>query len=216
MPKAKPTQVIVHRIELQESEREMLELAVAGNVATNAVSAAGAVFTGIGSMLAPFAPAFGALAALWIGDRTLDAVREDGERRKQEIEAGYSEIAGIHIQGLATVLNQWYADGGWDAICGDPNAIGPSLEFNSNVLDWIIENNMDKGPYPNWLVDEFVRFLRTICASPNAKSSSRTPAEYWASEPDPWMTVEKYGAAAYYADTGGSRWDAFWKGIGTL
>ena len=32
MPKSKPTQVIVHRIELQEKEREMLETVVAGKV----------------------------------------------------------------------------------------------------------------------------------------------------------------------------------------
>jgi len=39
MPKSKPTQVIVHRIELQTSEREMLELAVFGNMATNTIQA---------------------------------------------------------------------------------------------------------------------------------------------------------------------------------
>ena len=32
MPKARPTQVIVHRIELQEKERDLLEAAVAGKV----------------------------------------------------------------------------------------------------------------------------------------------------------------------------------------
>ena len=32
MPKAKPDQVIVHRIELQEKERDLLEAAVAGKV----------------------------------------------------------------------------------------------------------------------------------------------------------------------------------------
>ena len=37
MPKAKPTQVIVHRIELQEKERDMLELYVAGRTAKNLV-----------------------------------------------------------------------------------------------------------------------------------------------------------------------------------
>ena len=89
MPKAKPTQVIVHRIELQESERDMLELAVYGNFATNAVGAAGSVLTGIGNMLTPFAPALGALAALWIGDRTLDVVKEDANRRKQGIIESY-------------------------------------------------------------------------------------------------------------------------------
>ena len=40
----------------------------------------------------------------------------------------------------------------------------------------------------------------------------RGPAEIW----DQWMDEETYGQAAYYADTGGSRWDAFWRGIGTL
>ena len=35
MPKAKPTQVIVHRIELQEKEREMLETAVAAKAVKN-------------------------------------------------------------------------------------------------------------------------------------------------------------------------------------
>ena len=154
MPKAKPTQVIVHRIELQESERDMLELAVYGNFATNAVSAAGAVLTGIGNMLTPFAPALGALAAVWIGDRTLDAIREDAERRKQGIIESYEEEAGIKIQALSTVLNQWYADGGWNAICGDPDAIGPLMEFNRNVVQWIIDNKNNKGPYPDWLVDE--------------------------------------------------------------
>jgi len=37
MPKAKPTQVIVHRIELQEKERDMLEAVVAGQTVKNVV-----------------------------------------------------------------------------------------------------------------------------------------------------------------------------------
>jgi len=40
MPKAKPTQVIVHRVELQEKEREMMELYVAGKTARNLVEPA--------------------------------------------------------------------------------------------------------------------------------------------------------------------------------
>ena len=35
MPKAKPTQVIVHRIELQEKERDLLESVVVGNTVKN-------------------------------------------------------------------------------------------------------------------------------------------------------------------------------------
>ncbi len=37
MPKAKPTQVIVHRIELQEKERDALEAIVAGQTVKNVV-----------------------------------------------------------------------------------------------------------------------------------------------------------------------------------
>jgi len=43
MPKAKPTQVIVHRIELQEKERDMMEVLVAGKTARNLVEPAIAV-----------------------------------------------------------------------------------------------------------------------------------------------------------------------------
>jgi hypothetical protein len=37
MPKAKPTQVIVHRIELQEKERDALEAIVTGQTVKNVV-----------------------------------------------------------------------------------------------------------------------------------------------------------------------------------
>jgi len=48
MPKAKPTQVIVHRIELQEKEREALEALVVGNTIKN-VFVPTAVVVGVGS-----------------------------------------------------------------------------------------------------------------------------------------------------------------------
>jgi hypothetical protein len=48
MPKAKPTQVIVHRIELQEKEREALEAMVVGNTIKN-VFVPTAVVVGVGS-----------------------------------------------------------------------------------------------------------------------------------------------------------------------
>ena len=43
MPKSKPTQVIVHRIELQEKERDMVEAYVAGKTVKNLVEPAVAV-----------------------------------------------------------------------------------------------------------------------------------------------------------------------------
>ena len=48
MPKSKPTQVIVHRIELQEKERDMLEAVVAGQTVKNVVVPV-AIVGGVGS-----------------------------------------------------------------------------------------------------------------------------------------------------------------------
>ena len=48
MPKAKPDKVVIHRIELQEKEREMLEAYVGGTVVKNAVTPL-AVAAGVGS-----------------------------------------------------------------------------------------------------------------------------------------------------------------------
>lgn len=45
MPKSKPNQVIVHRIELQQSERELLESALIGNGIIRSIDALAPVFT---------------------------------------------------------------------------------------------------------------------------------------------------------------------------
>ena len=56
MPKAKPTQVIVHRIELQEKERELLEPFVQAKqveqVAKSAAMVGGAAALGVGAYVA--------------------------------------------------------------------------------------------------------------------------------------------------------------------
>ena len=66
MPKAKPTEVIVHRIDLQPSVKDSFDAFLVGKTATNAVSA-------IGSVLLPFSGAIGALAAAWIAKEGLEA-----------------------------------------------------------------------------------------------------------------------------------------------
>lgn len=48
MPKAKPTQVIVHRVELQEKERDMLEVAVGAKVAKE-LGQTTAIIAGVGA-----------------------------------------------------------------------------------------------------------------------------------------------------------------------
>jgi len=207
MPKAKPSQVIVHRIELQQSERDMLEMAVAGNVATNAITAAGAVITGIGNMLRPFDRVLEALVVLWIGDRALDAVRADGEARKAEFEAEYAENKFGYDQMICAWLTMKYADGGWDAVCSEESRI----ELHEGQFQYL---NPERGgmpkPIPLWYFHELLKFLDVICASANARQS--TPATLW----QQWMTEEQYGQAAYYDDTNGSVWEGFKRGVGSL
>jgi hypothetical protein len=213
LPKAKPTQVIVHRIELQESEREMVELAMLGNVATNAVSAAGAVLSGIGSFLAPFSGVFGAFAALWIGDRTLDIVREDAEARKAEIEAEYAESKSEYDTIISAWLNARYAEGGWRAVCSG-NSRQALLDGQSNV-----PSNYGDGlgsQIPGFYFTQLMRFLTYVCDEEFERDvpdhRRQSPSELWVL----WMSEEEYGQAAYYADTGGSVWAGLEKGLGTI
>jgi hypothetical protein len=84
MPKAKPSQVIVHRLELQTTEREALEAALAGNFLTNAVSAAGSVLTGLGAVLAPFSGALTAIAGLWIAEKGATALIDAAENTAEQ------------------------------------------------------------------------------------------------------------------------------------
>jgi len=66
VPKPKPTEVIVHRIDLQPGVKESVDAFLVGKTATNAVSA-------IGSVLSAFGPALGALAAAWLAKEGIEA-----------------------------------------------------------------------------------------------------------------------------------------------
>jgi len=65
MPKAKPTQVIVHRIELQEKERDMLETYTVGKTVSN--------------LLIPVAVTAGVGAAAYIGYKAFKEITGWGE-----------------------------------------------------------------------------------------------------------------------------------------
>jgi len=69
VPKPKPTEVIVHRIDLQPGVKDSFDAFLVGKTATNAVSA-------IGSVLSAFGPALGALVAAWIAKEGVEAAIE--------------------------------------------------------------------------------------------------------------------------------------------
>ena len=112
MPKAKPDQVIVHRIELQETDRATLEAALAGNFVTNGMGAAANLLKGAGSLLIPFAGAFTGLAGLGIADRTIDEVIESIKKTKEVTgEAMEGAKSGVSIyEDTVAWLNATYAN----------------------------------------------------------------------------------------------------------
>jgi hypothetical protein len=213
MPKAKPTQVIVHRIELQQSERDMVEAALAGNFVTNAVGAAGSVFTGIGQVLAPFGGVFAAIAGVYLADKALDeiidAAKDAGEAQKRRNEETYSEAGYKRLDYMRAMVQTYYAEGGWDGL----------LDLLRQLIQW--KNNPVSlyGPQPpmellpllipTWWADVCIQFLGTITDPNFVNMTGKTPAELWAE----WYTIEQHNQAAYYHDTNGSVSGGVWKTI---
>lgn len=66
-PKPKPTEVIVHRIDLQPSLKDSMDAFLIGKTATNALQ-------GVGTILTAAGPALGVLMGWYLADRALDEV----------------------------------------------------------------------------------------------------------------------------------------------
>ena len=209
MPKAKPDQVIVHRIELQETERATLEAALAGRFVTNAAQAGASVLSGIGAVLAPFSGVLSAMAAVWIGGQTWDQLKE------KVLDPIVENIRQPHIDRYAgdysmivAWLNAQYANQGWGFLQVDNSsreAYMGSSEFasmmwrNGGVTHVTLgvfggaegyggetyrdfESAYVRGVMPSWLVDRFDSFIYTMkqnTAIPDAEFQKKTPAEWW-------------------------------------
>ena len=149
MPKAKPNQVIVHRIELQETERATLEAALAGRFVTNAVAGAGHLLSGLGSALTPFTGAISALAALWIADKTIDEVVEAIDLYRDTSELLYD--TGVQAQntysGTVAYLNVNYANSGFDRLPVSPNPNNLTNEQKESWLAHVEDMGNQFGPF---------------------------------------------------------------------
>lgn len=90
MPRAKPTHVVIHRVELQEKEREMLEAYIGGTVVKNAVIP-GAVLAGVGAAsYIGYKTAKGLVG--WTEDALDDLKQEFNEVKEKAEKAG--DVAG--------------------------------------------------------------------------------------------------------------------------
>jgi len=212
MPKAKPSQVIVHRIELQETERATLEAALAGRFVTNGVSAVGSVFSGIGAALAPFSGVFSALAALWIADRTIEEI-QDSLPSKEDLEGRFHEDGALLLARVAGWLHALYAEGGWDAIC--PSSQEARDQRNQELMamtGFVSGAPLGYDPFnelnplgdvlaPSWFVGDVLHpFLNTICETTAGGLDAEgnlietDPVQLWSQ----WYSIEQYGRDRYY------------------
>ena len=177
MPKAKPTQVIVHRIELQESERTTLDLALAGKFATNGISAVGSVLAGVGTMLAPFSGALTALAALWIADRTIEevieSVKDHAQKTREQAGTWITEKSGMigYYELISAWLNMMMGRGGWPMIF---------QEFSGFV------QMMQAQKVPQFLIDRFTQIIQTMSDLDQGQTAGGNIEDH---SPDEWWTL---------------------------
>ena len=199
--------MIVHRIELQETERATLEAALAGRFVTNAATATGSVFTGIGNLLKPFEGVLTAIGALWIADKGLDVVTDSIQQAWDYTQdAGSSWIAnqygGGDYEEIVAWLQSQYAIDGWDTIfstSGKVPTTGNGAEFQSSI--WRTGRYLSFGVYyefangvvvrasnqspnsigrmPMWLIDIFDNFIRSMSQPSAGNRNDKSPAEWW-------------------------------------
>ena len=109
MPKAKPTHVVVHRIELQEKEREYLEQVVAGQTVKNIVvpaaitaGVAGAGYLGYKALNAAYD---------W-GDDAIDNLKREYTEHKEKAETA-AKVSGVYLETSPGPLGNFYRVGKW-------------------------------------------------------------------------------------------------------
>ena len=215
MPKAKSNQVITHRIELQNTERELLETAVLANAAGKTLSgvamAMGTAIAGLGQMIAP---AMGALTAWYIADKTIDEIRELGERQKTGMEENLAEA----YEGTYGLIVAWFNGRSLFQVCQEAREAGvidftwtpanknkilpelvDDLSFNNPVHQMIFGMELPRAgdpKIPNWFAAVIAEFIRGYCDNPAGQENyprNRIGELFVA-----FYSLEQFGKDTYY------------------
>ena len=109
MARAKPTHVIIHRIELQEKEREYMEQVVAGQTVKNIVVPV-AVVGGVGA--AGYLGYKALNAAYDWGDDVVDDLKREYTEHKEKVETA-AKVSGIYLERSPGPLGNFYRVGKW-------------------------------------------------------------------------------------------------------
>jgi len=199
MPKAKPTSVVVHRIELQETERTIVETALAGQFVTNALSGVGSVLSGAASMLGPFSGAITAIAALWLADKTFEEV-VDFVEDVRTIRSNLEQSHGIYDEIVAT-LTATYETSGFEYLNSGGRSISDADSDTRNFIRELFDRLVSEyGPF-NYFIQDQVLFAcyrakeqtegRLLETPEGGMIPRRTPAEWFTYE----FPIESWEAA---------------------
>ena len=149
MPKAKPTSVIVHRIELQKTEREILEWYVAAN-------GIGSVLSGVGNLLNPFSTLIAALFAAWIAKEGIEDLWKwiDGKLKEKDKRLSADYMAYLDAYNSAVAAG------------ADPRPGGPMTERE-------YKKEFDHEYMTNW--DKFSSWFSPTSMEGRSDSAGRRP-----------------------------------------
>lgn len=203
MGKAKPDQVVVHRIDLQPSLKQSLDDAIMLNAATKTLSAGATAIAGIASgMGALLAAGFGAYVAAWgagqVAETILDPIVE-GQRADiaaEQIQAHGSVAAFVTSLNWSMpweeVRSQWSeflsSDLGQELIRTPP---GGQENIMNRCFAFLSQFWLGRGP------DQVAYFQGT---GQFAQAGPKTPSEAWAE----WYPIEEAINDGVYTETGGN------------
>lgn len=208
MPKAKPDKVIVHRLELQQSERDAMEAALTGRFVTGALQGAGNLLKGIGAALMPFQGALTALAAVYIADKSWDQLKEKVlDPIIEELQAPVLAMYAGDYAMIVAWLNAQYANDGWNFLENPDYSSHDSFFATSEGVSALWRGKYDEsygytklGPLPvgsyqwvsgtysdvhkeyrmpGWLVDRFDSFIYTMKQPTASNKELQTPSQWW-------------------------------------
>jgi len=217
MPKAKSDQVITHRIELQNTERELIETAILVNGASRSIvgiaQGVGAAVAGMGQMIAP---AMGALAAWYIADKTIDEIRELGERQKNQMEQNLAQSYEGTYGAIVAWMSATYQSVGFTGFCSTVREAG-AFDFDweernkTTFLPEIVDDLNYGNPVhimifgdevasagepkiPNWFAARIANFLRMYCTNQFNIDPITDPGPLFAE----FYNIQEFGRDQYY------------------
>ena len=175
MPKAKPSfngkpAVISHRIELQETERDVLKTYLAVNSATNAVRA-------VGTLIAPFTGLLAAAGAAYLAAYTVEEISENADAAISQTQQYYARNATEKYQEFTAILQTKT----WDDFKPEPANVDRVRELVTQIRDFI--DSISHLPTAKQLSRQIAAFGSNFIGREQAIDSAIqqgwTPSEAW-------------------------------------